>query len=336
MAFSNVYTPSTGVQAPKTGVGSGIGNREDLSNELTLLAPEETPILSLASKGKANAVYSEWVTDKLDAPLTAGVAEGADVTSFTDQFSGRARLGNYVQIFRRDYQVSQIQQAVTSVGPANIAQAEAKSMRELKRDVEYAICADQEYAQSAGTSSTPQLRGLGKWLTPAGTTLANVDAAFQTPANSVYSVSGTAPTETNINDIVASIFTVNGEANSLTCVAGVSLRKAIANFTRTQVSGTGTYKVNQDATGKEVTLAVQVFDSDFGIVNIVNANPVCLTSTNTTAKGYVLNPKYLGFNTLYSMGATRLENRGGGERGYVDMSGTLCVKHPGAHGKIVY
>jgi hypothetical protein len=54
----------------------------------------------------------------------------------------------------------------------------------------------------------------------------------------------------------------------------------------------------------------------------------------TGASGYLVNPSYLQFNTLIPMGATRLENQGGGERGFVDMTGTLVCKHPGAHGKI--
>jgi hypothetical protein len=76
-----------------------------------------------------------------------------------------------------------------------------------------------------------------------------------------------------------------------------------------------------------------MYDSDFGVVNVINANPACLPNQN---RGYVVNPKYLGFNTLIPMGSTRLENQGGGERGFVDMVGTLVCKHPGAHGKIAY
>jgi hypothetical protein len=53
-------------------------------------------------------------------------------------------------------------------------------------------------------------------------------------------------------------------------------------------------------------------------------------------RGYVVNPKYLGFDTMIPMGSTRLENQGAGERGYVDMVGTLVCKHPGAHGKISF
>jgi hypothetical protein len=98
MAFSNTYD----ITSP----GSGVSNREDLTDVLTILAPEETPILSSAAKQKANATFVEWTVDALATPETAGIREGADVGTFTDQFAGRARLGNYVQKFRRDYQVS--------------------------------------------------------------------------------------------------------------------------------------------------------------------------------------------------------------------------------------
>jgi hypothetical protein len=80
---------------------------------------------------------------------------------------------------------------------------------------------------------------------------------------------------------------------------------------------------------------VNLYDSDFGLVKIVNGNPSCMP-TGSTNVGYVLNPKYIGFNTLIPMGATRLENQGGGERGFIDVAGTLVCKHPQAHGKIAY
>jgi hypothetical protein len=123
--------------------------------------------------------------------------------------------------------------------------------------------------------------------------------------------------------------------NSLTLVANVALRKVVSGFTRaTTAASSQTYHINQDATSKQITFAVNLYDSDFGIVKIVNGNPSCMTAS--TGLGYVINPKYLGFNTLIPMGATRLENQGGGERGYIDVAGTLVVKHPQAHGKIAY
>lgn len=328
MAISATYNPNAPAQ--KTGTGSAISNREDLSNELTLLAPEETPLLSLCSKGRSTGTYSEWTADKLATPSADGISEGADVTAFSDKFADRARLGNYVQIFRRDYLVSNLQNAVSSVGPANVAQAEAKCMRELKRDVEFAICSDNDLSVESGAGVPYKLRGLGKWLQ--STALTGVPTAYLTPGNSIKG-SGATITESNFNAIISSIFAENGEANSLTCIAGTALRKAISDFSRTGIAAANgqVYNVTQDAASKKITLSVQVYDSDFGVVNILNGNPSCMPET---ARGYVVNPKYIGFNTLIPMGATRLENQGGGERGFVDMTGTLLVKHPRAHGKI--
>jgi len=327
MPISTTYNPNA--PAAKTGQGSAISNREDLSNELTLLAPEETPLLSLCSKGKCNATFYEWTADKLDSPVTTGISEGTDVTSFDDKFASRARLGNYVQTFRRTFLVSNLQNAVTSVGPANIAQAEAKAMREIKRDIEKTISSDNDRTVEDGAGTPYGLRALGDWLDSAGPS--DVPAAYRTPSGSIL---GAAPTEVTLNDVIASIFAVNGESNSLTLIAGIALRKAVSNFTRTDNNASETvYNVMQDATSKRVTLAVTVFDSDFGIVSMVNANPDTTVNTN---RGYLVNPKFLGFNTLIPMGSTRLENQGGGERGFVDCTGTFVCKHPGAHGKIAH
>jgi hypothetical protein len=331
MPISNTYQPSA--PAAKTGQGSAVSNREDLSNELAILAPEETPILSLCSKGKASATYTEWTVDSLAAPATTGISEGSDVTSFSDKFADRARLGNYIQLMRRDYIVSNLQQAVTSVGPANVAQAEAKSMREIKRDIEATVASNNEMTVENGAGTPYGMRGLGKWIDSSAQATNPVPAAYRTPSGSIIS---STISESTFNTLIGSIFARNGEMNSLTLVANVALRQLISNFTRAQPSNAGvTYHVNQDATSKQITLSVNLYDSDFGLVKIVNGNPSCMPTASTNV-GYVLNPKYLGFNTLIPMGATRLENQGGGERGFIDVAGTLCVKHPQAHGKIAY
>jgi hypothetical protein len=327
MPISSTYSPNA--PAAKTGTGSAVANREDLSNELSLLAPEETPILSLCSKGKATATFSEWTVDSLAAPVTTGISEGSDVTSFSDKFADRARLGNYVQLMRRDYLVSNLQQAVTSVGPANVAQAEAKSMREIKRDIEATIASANEMTVENGAGTPYGMRGLGAWLQVAAQGTNPVPAAYRTPTGSILTAT---PTETTFNGMIGSIFSKNGEMNSLTLVANTALRTIISGFSRTSSASNNTYTINQEATSKTITLSVNLYDSDFGMVKIINGNPSCMPST--TNIGYVLNPKYLGFNTLIPMGATRLENQGGGERGFVDVAGTLCVKHPQAHGKI--
>jgi hypothetical protein len=324
MAFSNTYDT--------TNPGAAVSNREDLTDVLTILAPEETPVLSSASKSKATATYVEWTVDSLAAPTTTGVAEGADVTSFTDKFSNRARLGNYIQKFRRDYMVSDLQNAVDSVGPAKIAQAEAKSVREIKRDIEATLCSNNDRSIEDGAGTPYGLRGLGDWIDSAGP--ADVPAAYRTPAGSIQG-SGTTFTETVFNNLITSIFRVTGMSNGLTLVADTSLRRVISDFART--SGSSDYsvrKVSYDGGEASIKLSVELYESDHGIVSIVNMNPDCAPDTTNKDTGYLVNPEYYGIAELIPTGSTRLPNLGGGERGYVDCALTLIVKHPGAHGKI--
>lgn len=326
MAFSNTYDT--------TNPGSGVSNREDLTDVLTILAPEETPVLSSASKQKASATFVEWTVDALSTPSTAGIREGVDVSTFTDQFAGRARLGNYIQKFRRDYQVSDLQEAVDSVGPAKIAQAEAKSIRELKRDIEATLCGTQDRAAEDGSSTAYALRGLGDWIDSAGPS--DVPAGFRTPADSIHALG--AFTETVLNNLITSIFRETGTSNNLTMVADTAVRRIISDFARTAgVSGTdadSVRTVNYNGDSAQIKLSVEFYQSDHGMISIVNGNPDCMPDTVNKDFAYLVNPEYYGIHELIPMGSTRLPNQGGGERGYVDCALTLGVYHPQAHGKI--
>ena len=330
MAFSNTFDT--------TNPGSAVSNREDLTDVLTILAPEETPVLSSASKKKSSATFTEWTVDVLASPSTAGVDEGADVSSFTDQFAGRARLGNYVQKFRRNFKVSDLQEAVDSVGPAKVAQAEAKAIRELKRDIEATLIGTQDRSVEDGAGTPYGLRGLGDWIDSAGP--ADVPANFRTPAASIYDISTQgAFGEEALNDMISSIYRKTGSSNNLMLVADTGLRRTIADFARVSAGATESIRaVNYDGNKAEIKLSVELYQSDHGIVSIVNMNPDTAPATIAGGTdfndGYLINPEYYGVHELIPMGSTRLPNEGGGERGFCDCTLTLGVYHPQAHGKI--
>jgi hypothetical protein len=320
MAFSNTYNV--------TNPGSGVSNREDLTDVLTILAPEETPVLSLANKSKATATFNEWTVDVLATPSATGIQEGADITTFADKFAGRARLGNYIQLFRRDFMVSQLQQAVESVGPGRIAEAESKAIRELKRDMEKVLCGDQDRSVEDGASARYVSRGLGLWTS--NTPGSDVPSNFRTPTASIHST-GTF-TENVFNGLVASIFSQTGTVDKLSLVAGTTLRRTVSGFARSDNNtNENVYHVNQMATDKEITLAVNTYDSDFGLITVINGNPACLPDAS---RGYIINPAYIGVAELMSLGSTRVPDQGGGQRGFVDAAAGLQVFSPLAHGKI--
>lgn len=325
MAFSNTYDT--------TNPGSAVSNREDLTDALSILAPQDTPILSLSNKDRASATFHEWTLDTLSAPDDSGIVEGADVSAFSDKFGARARTGNYVQKFRRSYMVSDIQQAVESVGPAKLAQAEMKSVKEIKRDVEKALnSANARVAGGDGVAS--KLGGLGFWIDAALST--NVlPASYRTPASSIHD-SGDF-TESVLNNLITSIYRVNGTENGLTLVADTALRRVISDFARTYdpvANEVSVRKVNYNGGSSEIRVSVDRYQSDHGTVDVINMNPDCAPDTTDKDTGYILNPAYYGVSELITLGSRELPDNGGGPRGEVSMVGTLTVLHPGAHGKI--
>ncbi len=323
MAFSNSYDT--------TNTGSAVSNREDLTDALSILAPQSTPFLSMAPKSKATGTFHEWTVDSLASPVTTAIAEGADVTAYTDKFANRARLGNYCHTRRRDFMVSNIQQAVDSVGPAKLAQAETKAVKEIKRDFEAIALGTQDRAAEDGAGTAYTTRGLGDWIDSAGPS--DVPSAYRTPSGSIHG-SGTF-TETVLNNLITSIYRVNGMENTLSLIADTSLRAVITGFAKTSGATDAVYRqVTQTAESRKLVNAVEFYHSDNGIVEIINMNPDCAPDTTNKDTGYLINWDYVGMADLIPLGSQRAPNLGGGDRGWVDMTSCVVVKHPGALGKI--
>ena len=76
------------------------GDRENLTNFLTILEPEDCPKTSTFNKASgATNTYQTWQADTLANVDFAGVLEGIDVSAFNNEAVNRARFGNYIQKF---------------------------------------------------------------------------------------------------------------------------------------------------------------------------------------------------------------------------------------------
>ena len=308
------------------------GNREDLTDILTILEPESTPLTSLASKKKATGTFFEWQVDSLSVSSFDGVSEGEDVTSFTNQAANRTRLGNYVQKLRRSYMVSDIEQLVDTAGVSNeFANAESKAVRELKRDFEAAICSSQDRQAEAGSGTPYKTRGMFKWLGVGGQP-SDVPAAFQNVANDTTATQ----TETTFNTVLQELYEANGmPGGQLTLIAGPSLKAQISDFSRAIASVQSTYQVTQTAESKKITLSVNLYDGDFGTVAIVPSVFLLRTSGSATVDGdagLLIDPEYVSVFSLKAESRSELEDQGGGQRGFADLIAGISCDSPKAHG----
>ena len=320
------------------------GDREDLTDFLTILEPEDTPKLStFAKNGTQTNTYHEWQMDTLGNVDFSGVIEGQDVVSYNNESVNRARVGNYVQKFRVPWMVSDLQEASDPAGISNeVAQSKTKAMREIKRSIEAAIGSDNEMQQDNGT--VPWLfRGLGKWIQATAQATNPVPTLFLTPSASIDTTATGSLTESAFNDVFQSIFQVVGGRRNYQLYAGPSLKRAISNFQRvTGTSGTTkTYQVTQNADEHQIDLNVTVYEGDFHTVTIVpdlfngilTGASVTSTTNQQKARGYVIDPNLVGLSYMIGMASEELPNMGGGRRGFVNAALTLTVKNPKGLGK---
>lgn len=318
------------------------GDREDLTNALTILTPEDCPKTSTFPKSQApfNA-YQEWQVDSLLPVSFAGVLEGQDVQQLTDQVANRARIGNYIQNFLGTWAVSRNQEASQPAGVSNeVANSKTKTARELKRSIEAMIGSDNDRQQDNGTVPYKS-RALGKWIS--NSPGSDVPAAFATPSASIDTTATASLAETNFNDVFQSIFQQVGGRRSYTLYAGPSLKRAVSNFQRaTGASGTTkTYMVTQAATEHQIDLNVTLYEGDFHTVTIVpdlfnglldGAAPGT-TTNQQKARGYVIDPDLVGIGYMFGMESNELPDFGGGRNGYLRSCVTLMVKNPLGLGK---
>jgi hypothetical protein len=315
------------------------GNREQLLDWMSLVEPEMKPVFTRAKKKKATSTFPEWQVDSMEEPSFDGVDEGTDVTSFDNKRANSARLGNYIQHFRRSYQVSNIQELVDTAGvKSEFAYGAAKAVRELGRDVESAICSSNDRQQQAGAGTPYKMRGFFRWLGYNGTAGNNypsdIPADQQLGASGNYVDSGGTLTEDNLNTVMQNLYEANGAPQgNYMFVGNPKVRGQVSDFGR---STSEMYQRNEDATSKKMTSTITLYEGDFGIVEVVPASVfVDRTSGSATLNddsALLLDTGSYCLFTLQADNRTELENQGGGRRGFCEMICSLGVESIKSHG----
>ena len=174
-----IVSGTTWTRATANSLTYGSNQREDLEDVIWELDPMDTWALTNLEKVKASATYHEWLSDELAAAASNLVREGDDA-SFVTATPAR-RMGNFMQISAKTFIVSDTLEVVEKAGrKTETGRLGTKLLKELKRDMEYALVRNQ--ASSLGADATARASaGMESWIaggtaTTAGT-LANVVTA---------------------------------------------------------------------------------------------------------------------------------------------------------------
>jgi hypothetical protein len=241
------------------------GIREDLSNIITNIAPEDVPYQSNIGRESISNSLFEWQTDTLAAAAANKQIEGDDVSSF-DAVVATVRLQNYAQISRKTIILSATEEVVNKAGRrSELAYQIAKRGSELRRDQEFTML-NGAVAAAGSTSVARGTASLGAFLKT------NIDKAsdgtnpsYTTLPNSART-DGTVRTftETILKNVIQKVWTSGGTPKILMC--GPVNKQRVSGF-----AGIASSRFNINGGEKPATLigAVDIYVSDFGNVSVI-------------------------------------------------------------------
>ena len=301
---------------------SAIGIREDLSNVIYNISPEETPFISNISRENVKNTYFEWQTDALDAASSSNAAlEGDDISSFS-AVTPTSRVGNYTQISRKDVIISGTVESVDKAGRrSELTSQLAKMGAALKRDMESALLANQA-AVAGNTTTARRTAGLPAWLTSntdfgtggADPTVGSTPTAARTDGTQ------RAFTEALLKTVVAEVWTNGGTPKML--MVGSFNKQAASAF-----SGIAT-KFRDVPAGQQAQIigAADVYVSDFGTINIVP------NRFQRARDALIVDPEYASLAILRPIQQMELAKTGDAEKRLMLVEYGLKVSNQAAHG----
>lgn len=311
------------------------GIREELSEQIFRISPEETPFVSNIGREGVDNTYFEWQNDSLLAvDLNNNQAEGSDYSQGNLGFSAAqqtSRLGNYCQISAKTLIVTGTQDRVKKAGrKSELAYQLALRGAEMKRDIESIACQNQAASAGSGNAATNRKtagfesflrtntsRGAGAGANP---TLSGGTNGYP----NLGPVAGTprAFTEALLKTVAAQVWTSGGTLKML--LVGGSQKQVISTFVGIAVNR---FNLNSPKPAAIIG-AADCYVSDFGEISIVPSR------FSRNASALFLDPDRAALVFLRPMVTETLAKTGDAEKRLLIAEWGVKVYHEGGHGVV--
>ena len=301
---------------------SAKGIREDLSNVITNIAPEETPFTSNIGRETINNTLFEWQTDTLDAAAANAQLEGDDVTSY-DSVTATVRLTNYAQISRKTIILSNTEEVVNKAGRrSELAYQIAKRGSELKRDQEY-VMLNGGIAVAGNTTTARVSASLNAFVKTNYDMQTNgANPSYTTLPNSARTDGNVRTfTETILKNVIQQVWTQGGTPKIL--MTGPVNKQRVSGF-----SGIASARYNINGGDRPATIigAADIYVSDFGQVQVVP------NRFQRERDAWVIDPEYAKMTVLRPYQQVELAKTGDAEKRMLIVEWGLKILTEKAHG----
>jgi len=301
------------------------GNREDLSDVIYNISPEETPFVSMAGKRSVSSTLFEHQTESLPAVSTTAQFEGDTIAAAAS--NNTVRNSNQCQILYRSAAVTGTEAAINRAGVADAMAHQLSIMsRALKRDVEKLMLGNSVVNTGAAGTARTTAGILAKLATnidkhSGGTNPTAAQAAVGSTARS----DGTAraATETLLKAVLKLCFDNSGDApNQILCSS--ANKQKLSTFSG---RASATQVVALPSKADEVQANVSVYIGDFGTYAI---------QADRFIRGdkdiLLINPEYVKIAQLRAFETQEIGRTGDALGKYIIWEGGLQVDNELAHG----
>jgi hypothetical protein len=162
--------------------------KESLDSVIWDLFPMDTYFISNVDKVSVGQTQHQWVFDTLAAAAANKQLEGDAFTAAT--LVTATRVSNYTQISNKSILITGTYQATNVVGQNPMGRAVLKSMKELKRDMEFTCLGNQ--GSSAGPANGRATGGVLAWIWGQGADVAG-NTVLAKAAGTGANTTGTTP-----------------------------------------------------------------------------------------------------------------------------------------------
>lgn len=220
------------------------GKPMDLTKLITMISPDDTPLMTMFGEARATQVLHSWEEDELGKPKQNAQKEGFDYE--VEEAKETGLKDNVCQIFWRGYGVTKTSQAITRYNITDkMARDMRKAMKEIALDVEHAIITSDKKV-TGSKDSVRRMAGVGYYIKT------NVLANGGTARPLTYKL---------LNDAVEKVFDQGGNPDVI--VASGRNKRILSGLLPLNTDRT------QKADAKKVVHTIDVFEGDFGRQRVV-------------------------------------------------------------------
>ena len=326
------------IQTNSQNTYAAIGIREDLTDIIALIDPQETPFTSNIGTGpKPGQTKHEWQVQPLAAASKTNAQLEGDDSPSAAAAEARVRLFNYCQISRKVGSVTGTMEEVTVAGIANeLDNQKMLKAVELRRDIEVTLLDNNNWhAGSAGTAR--ESAGLPAYITNTDFTGADLWSVASGTGSTAWNLAATTARAMNLTILNGAVMEAHIDGGKPDMLMFSPRQKVKFSNLTLQSSLGGATQVRYNLNGVRPAALIGAVDtwlSNFGQLDVMSN--VQLASDSGTTNGedvtaYMIDSRYAKVCYLRPMGSQDLAKTGDATKFMVLAEYTLQVDAPKAH-----